>query len=82
MLQPSGSQRVGHYMDTEQQQQQWAPGCLSLLEDTAEHQGARVLELEKPLWLVCIHCVPRAHMQKLKKSLFFLDLNKSLNKLT
>ena len=39
MLQPLGSQRVGHYVDTEQQQQQWAPGCLNLLEDTAEHQG-------------------------------------------
>ena len=23
-------------------------------------------QLEKPLWLVCIHCVPRAHVQELK----------------
>ena len=28
-----------------------------------------VLQLEKLLWLVCIHCVPRAHVQELKKSL-------------
>ena len=25
--------------------------------------------LEKTMWLVCIHCVPRAHVQELKKSL-------------
>ena len=83
MLQPLGSQRVGHYVDTEQQQQQWAPGCLSVLEDNSWASRAHVLELEKPLGLVCIHCVPRAHMQKLKRSLFFFrDFNKSLNKLT
>ena len=27
------------------------------------------LNLEKFLWLICIHCVPRAHVQELEKSL-------------
>ena len=29
-----------------------------------------ILELEKPLWLVCIQCVPRMHVQELEKSLW------------
>ena len=29
-----------------------------------------MLELEKPLWSVGIHCVPRAHAQELEKSLW------------
>ena len=28
--------------------------------------------LEKPVWLVCIHCVPRVHMQGLEKFLVIL----------
>ena len=35
----------------------WGHSCAS---------RAHVWELEKPLWLVCIHCVPRAHALELE----------------
>ena len=41
-----------------------------LLDDTALHKGQHVLELDKPLWLVCIHYVPSKQMQELEKSLW------------
>ena len=44
------------------------PSCLRSLEDTDMHQG-HVPELEKSLWLICIHCACWVHVSELEKSL-------------
>ena len=39
----------------------WGHSCVSRI---------HILELEKPLWLVCIQCVPRMQVTELEKSLW------------